>query len=115
MEEGGRDGSRAKDLLSKATRNRLNVKCPCVLKSKGVPKGLIVKGHKSPAVDVNRVCWNIKVRKRIAKHRLVFAEDVPVFLAKPITDFLVTSGGKFERPRNVGVQVTNIQQFPERQ
>jgi hypothetical protein len=112
MDKGG-DSPRAKDLLSEVTRNRLNVKCPCVFESQSVPKGLIIKGHVSPTVEVNQICRNIKTRKRIAKHRLVFTENIPVFLENAITSLLAADCGKFKGPVNVGIQVTNIQPFFE--
>ena len=113
--KGGKDNPCAEDLLSKAMRNHLNVGCLCVLENKDDPKGMIVKGRMSPAVDVNQICWNIKPRKSVAKHKLVFAEGIPVPLANAITGFLFTNGSKFKGPVNVGIQVTNIQPFSERQ
>ncbi len=57
----------------------------------------------------------IKPRKWVAKHRLVFAEGAPVSLANVIMSFLARNGSKFKGPVNVGVQVTNIQPFSEQQ
>ena len=70
--KGGADGYPARDLLSNAVVDILDVRRSGVFKHQDGAGWFVVEHHVCAMIAMNRVSWNIKSWDRVIEHRAVF-------------------------------------------
>ena len=82
---------------------------------KNVAVSLIMISYMRSAINVYRICRNVKAWNWVLKHGDMSKKDIPIILRNTITSFLSSNGCKFKWTVYEGIRMGDVKPFSHNQ